>query len=73
MTKRIAGYESGMQISHDPFTHKVTVKFRGRVVELPWRCDTEEQAKHAGEAYCWQHGWRPPQKHARPAVSQLLH
>ena len=72
MTNRSMTYEPGMRISLDPHTHKVMVAFRGRTVELPWRCDTREQAAHAGEAYCWQRGWRPSAK-ATAAAEILTH
>jgi hypothetical protein len=73
MTIRSATYEPAMRISHDPTTHKVTVTFRGRIIHMPWRCDTPEQATHAGEAYCWQRGWRPKSEQGRSKSSLLRH
>ena len=71
MRDRSASYEPGMRITHDRITKKVTLTFRGRMIDLPWRCETPEQAAHAGEAYCWQRGWRPKSEPARSRSSLL--
>ena len=72
MSKRSDRYEPGMHITHDSRTHKVTVTFRGRIVELPEPCETEDQAIHAGEAYCAEHGWRPAKPRDSHAGRSIL-
>ena len=64
-------YETGMRISYDSASKKVSVAFRGRLLTLPGEYSTMQEAVRAGEGHCRHLGWQKP-VHRKHAVS-LLH
>jgi hypothetical protein len=51
-------HEPGMNIQYDQNTKRVTVRFRGKRIELPDHYESPVAAIRAGEEYCRQHGWK---------------
>ncbi|MBX7200112.1 MAG: hypothetical protein K1X51_12155 [Rhodospirillaceae bacterium] len=62
-------YETGMQITFEPRSGAVVVRFRGRLTILPGPFSSDREAIDAGEAHCRQCGWRPGPPRPMPTVT----
>jgi len=48
-----------MKVTYDHVSNRVIVMFRGRIVVLPDRYETEAAGIAAAESHCRKLGWRP--------------